>query len=249
MIVIPMAGLSSRFFKAGYKQPKYMLDAHGETLFAHAVKSFSRYFSSETFVFIIRDVYGTAEFVKNQIQLLGISHAEVVTLNEATRGQAETVYLGLKGQAKPNDEVLIFNIDTFRPGYQKPNFSGPTDGYLEVFKGSGDNWSFAKPLKQNSTLVQETAEKQAISDLCSTGLYHFAQFSDFEVAYLKQLAQPSENWAKGELYIAPMYNTLIAMGKQIHYQLIAPQEVYFCGVPQEYDDFVANGYAKIPPTT
>ncbi|EII5689729.1 capsular biosynthesis protein, partial [Vibrio parahaemolyticus] len=26
MIVIPMAGMSSRFFKAGYDKPKYMLE-------------------------------------------------------------------------------------------------------------------------------------------------------------------------------------------------------------------------------
>ncbi|EGR2739468.1 capsular biosynthesis protein, partial [Vibrio parahaemolyticus] len=29
MIVIPMAGMSSRFFKAGYDKPKYMLEATG----------------------------------------------------------------------------------------------------------------------------------------------------------------------------------------------------------------------------
>ncbi|RJG49546.1 glycosyltransferase family 2 protein [Motilimonas pumila] len=244
MIVIPMAGLSSRFFKAGYEKPKYMLLAHGETLFAHAVKSFSRYFKTETFVFIIRDVYATAEFVEEQVKLLGIAHADIFTLSEATRGQAETVYLGLKDRAAPDSELTIFNIDTFRPNYRKPTFNGTVDGYLEVFKGSGDNWSFAKPLNTDSTLVQETAEKQAISDLCSTGLYYFSRYADFESAYLKQLAEPTENWAKGELYIAPMYNTLIAMNKQVHYQLIDKQEVYFCGVPQEYDDFLANGYTK-----
>ncbi|EOA0230274.1 capsular biosynthesis protein, partial [Escherichia coli] len=36
MIVIPMAGLSSRFKKAGYVKPKYMLEAHGKTLFSHS---------------------------------------------------------------------------------------------------------------------------------------------------------------------------------------------------------------------
>ena len=44
MIVIPMAGLSSRFFKASYDIPKYMLTAHDESLFDHSVKSFSQYF-------------------------------------------------------------------------------------------------------------------------------------------------------------------------------------------------------------
>ncbi|ECR5117115.1 capsular biosynthesis protein, partial [Salmonella enterica] len=33
MIIIPMAGLSSRFFKAGYTKPKYELKAHDKTLF------------------------------------------------------------------------------------------------------------------------------------------------------------------------------------------------------------------------
>lgn len=33
MFIIPMAGLSSRFFKAGYTKPKYQLDLNGETVF------------------------------------------------------------------------------------------------------------------------------------------------------------------------------------------------------------------------
>ena len=38
-----MAGLSSRFAKAGYKVPKYMLDIDGNSVFYHAVSSFKRY--------------------------------------------------------------------------------------------------------------------------------------------------------------------------------------------------------------
>ena len=56
MIVIPMAGLSSRFTKAGYDKPKYMLEAFGRSLFWHAVSSFSNYFDSEDFLFIARDI-------------------------------------------------------------------------------------------------------------------------------------------------------------------------------------------------
>ncbi len=51
MIIIPIAGLSSRFFKAGYAQPKYMLDAHGMSLF-DACKQLQTYFSTETLLFI-----------------------------------------------------------------------------------------------------------------------------------------------------------------------------------------------------
>ncbi|EDP5982441.1 capsular biosynthesis protein, partial [Campylobacter jejuni] len=37
IIIFPMAGLSSRFTKAGYDKPKYMLDLKGNSVFFHAV--------------------------------------------------------------------------------------------------------------------------------------------------------------------------------------------------------------------
>lgn len=238
MIVIPMAGLSSRFFKAGYKKPKYMLEAHGVSLFDHAVRSFEAYFNTEPFLFIVRDVYQTPEFVNQRVAALGITSFEVITLNEETRGQAETVYLGLKqSKIDKNQSVTIFNIDTFRPNFIYPDLSKLGKGYLEVFRGSGDNWSFAKPRSIESSEVIETAEKQAISDLCCTGLYHFAHRYDFETAYEYYLTLPEEKWDKGELYIAPLYNYLIKKSC-IHYHLIERDEVIFCGTPDEYYNFM-----------
>lgn len=240
MIIIPMAGLSSRFFKAGYTQPKYMLDAHGMSLFDHAVSSFKAYFSTETFLFIVRDVYQTPTFVEQRAKALGIQSFSIVTLTQETRGQAETVYLGLQQIDQDKSQpITIFNIDTFRPDFIYPDLSLLGQGYLEVFKGSGDNWSFAKPRSAHSTEVVETAEKRAISDLCCTGLYHFSNQQDFETAYQHYLALPQEEWEKGELYIAPMYNFLINNNQSIHYHLIDREDVIFCGIPSEYDDFKA----------
>ncbi|WP_318495747.1 glycosyltransferase family 2 protein [Photobacterium leiognathi] len=238
MIIIPMAGLSSRFFKAGYTKPKYMLEAHGISLFDHAVNSFRAYFKTETFLFIVRDAYDTFDFVENRIKALGIISFHIVVLQEETRGQAETVYLGLQNLSMNDFEpITVFNIDTFRPNFQYPDLTQLGDGYLEVFQGSGDNWSFAKPKNSESTEVSETAEKRAISDLCCTGLYHFAHTKDFIEAFDFYTQLPPEMWDKNELYIAPMYNYLINNNKSIHYHLIKREEVIFCGVPSEYDDF------------
>ena len=57
MIIIPMAGLSSRFFNAGFKEPKYKLRAHGKTLFEWSVKTFEKLYQTEKFIFICRDVF------------------------------------------------------------------------------------------------------------------------------------------------------------------------------------------------
>ncbi|MCD9537588.1 glycosyltransferase family 2 protein [Photobacterium carnosum] len=237
MIVIPMAGLSSRFFNAGYTQPKYMLEAHNESLFDHAVNSFAALFETELFVFIIRDVYQTRQFVETRINALGIKQFHITVLNQETRGQAETVALGLT-EINYQGPITIFNIDTFRPHFNYPDLTMLGDGYLEVFEGSGDNWSFAKPEKIGSTQVIETAEKRPISNLCCTGLYYFADINDFHYAYNNYISQPISEWEKGELYVAPLYNALISKGKKIHYHQIDREQVIFCGVPQEYLDFL-----------
>ncbi|OEF29480.1 glycosyltransferase family 2 protein [Vibrio rumoiensis] len=238
MIVIPMAGLSSRFFKAGFNQPKYMLEAHGKSLFDHAVCSFEAYFTTEHFIFIVRDVHQTPRYVQQRCHALGIKNVTIITLNEETRGQAETVYLGLKDIESTSELITVFNIDTFRPDFQFPEAIDQWDGYLEVFSGQGDNWSFAKPMSSSSTQVIETAEKRAISNLCCTGLYYFKSIVQYKEAYLAYLDLPQEQWEKGELYIAPLYNYLIKNGNKIHYHLIPRNEVIFCGVPDEYYDFL-----------
>ncbi len=239
-IIIPMAGLSSRFTKAGYTLPKYMLYAGGKSLFSHAVESFKHYFKTTRFVFIARDIFDTGTFIKEECKLLGIEDFEVVTLQAPTKGQAETVLMGVKN-AKLTDEesILIFNIDTFRSGFTFPAKLNEWDGYLECFEGNGANWSYAKTEDgtQNSKVI-ETAEKREISKFCSTGIYYFKRAADFLYAY-KENEIHTIGGLK-ELYVAPLYNYLINKGKNIRVVIIKRAEVVFCGVPEEYVDYLRN---------
>ena len=248
MIVIPMAGLSRRFAEAGYAAPKYMLPAHGQSVFAHAVRSFGAYFDKLPFLFVVRDVANTPEFVRRECRALGIADFRIAVLDAATRGQAETVANGFAGCTVQADEpVTIFNIDTIRPNFSFPSFVGQTDGYLEVFRGSGANWSYVRPRAPGSDVAAETAEKRAISDLCCTGLYHFASAQLFQLAYDAYLAE-FETSAAGhppELYVAPMFNRLIERGYTVRFAVIDADQVVFCGVPSEYEAFRQDG-AGVP---
>lgn len=238
MIVVPMAGLSRRFTEAGYTVPKYMLPAHGKTLFDHAVESFAALFETETFLFICRDVADTPAFVEASCLKLGIRSHRCVVLDGPTSGQAETVAIGLKRGAVSGDAaVTIFNIDTFRPGYTYPPEIS-ADGYLEVFRGKGANWSYVRPAADNSGKVLETTEKVPISDLCCTGLYHFRSADLYLSAFHDFASAEARKLGLTELYVAPMYNQLIRAGADIRYHLIAKDEVIFCGVPTEYDTFL-----------
>jgi hypothetical protein len=238
MIVIPMAGLSKRFAEAGYSRPKYMLPLAGKSVFDHAVESFRSLFDQEQFLFIVRDIENSPAFVEGSCATLGLRNAQIAMLEAPTAGQAETVELGLRVAANDGDVPLtIFNIDTFRPNFRFPTdtWFRNSDGYLEVFRGEGANWSYVRPSANEPNLALETAEKRPISDLCCTGLYHFAKTSQFLAAVAEEHRNPSSR----ELYVAPLYNHLIGKGARIHYQLIQPEEVVFCGVPAEYRRLLA----------
>ncbi|MGL1101903.1 capsular biosynthesis protein [Vibrio vulnificus] len=241
MIIIPMAGMSSRFFNAGYKKPKYMLEKNETSMFEYSVGSFRQYFQSEPFLFIIKDLYHTRSFVEEKAKILGIKKYYVCVLDKDTRGQAETVFLGLKDKAleeiSEEEPITIFNIDTFRPNFSYPDLKNFDYGYLEVFQGEGENWSFAKPKDNNTTEVSLTAEKKQISNLCSTGLYYFAKKKFFLEAFCDYVSRPEIEWERGELYVAPLYNYLINKGYKIHFNKIEKSDVIFCGTPKEYVEF------------
>ncbi len=237
MIVIAMGGLSRRFQVAGYENPKYMLPLWGSTCFDYAIGSFRSCFETEPFVFVARTVADTPEFVRARTAALGIRDVRIVPLDAVTAGQAETVEIGLDAVgADAETPVTIFNIDTFRPGFRHPEI--PTgDGYLEVFRGSGDNWSFVDPAEEGDRTVRRTTEKEPVSDLCCTGLYTFRRADDFREA----LAIDRRSQRRlPELYVAPIYNHLIARGADIRYVEIPRDEVIFCGVPAEYEELVGQ---------
>jgi NDP-sugar pyrophosphorylase family protein len=237
-----MAGLSSRFRKAGYTLPKYMLEAHGITLFEHSVESFQKYFSTEKFLFIALDVFNTKQFIEEKVNLMKIKNYEIAILEQPTRGQAETVFLGLNNSSILDEPITIFNIDTFRPNFQFPTEFDikQVDGYLETFIGEGKNWSNVLPVEEGSNKVQLTAEKKEISHYCCTGLYYWKSSKDFCRIFEKYLKKSLEEVDAGEYYIAPMYNDLIEEGKDIRFSIINKSDVIFCGVPSEYQDFLSK---------
>jgi len=229
-IIIPMAGFSQRFLNEGYTLPKYMLYAGQKSIFNLAISSFEKYFETVKFLFVARNLYDTKCFIESECKLMRIINYKVIILEEPTRGQAETVFFGLiSGQIPDTENILIFNIDTIRKNYLLPEYLLKYDGYLEVFKGNGKNWSYAEPYDSISQKVKRTAEKEEISELCSTGLYYFKSKKDFCEAFNESCEEFNT-----ELYVAPLYNNLIKNGKEIYFDLIKRDEVVFTGIPTEY---------------
>ena len=105
-------------------------------------------------------------------------------------------------------------------------------GYLEVFVGDGDHWSFIEPSSNN--FVKRTTEKIRISNLCSNGLYYFYSITLFNETFERYKTINNYN----ELYVAPMYNLLIENNLLVKYVLLEKNETIFSGTPEEYEDLI-----------
>ncbi|CAN5208790.1 glycosyltransferase family 2 protein [soil metagenome] len=231
MIVFPMAGLSSRFTRAGYNRPKWMLLLAGRPLFDWSLMGFRENLEHETCVIIHLESPDVSTFVRERTRTLGIRNVEFVSLAAPTRGQADTVATGLARIGAPADEALtIFNVDTIRPDYRPAPILDTCDGWLECFEGQGDHWSFARPLAAGSDRVVEVTEKVRVSPYCSTGLYWFRSAGLFMDAF----ADGQGELSAGELYVAPLYQKLIADGRDVRFGVIQPEDIFFSGTPDEY---------------
>lgn len=225
-----MLGRSSRFINAGYSIPKYQLPLGGETVFSKSIKSFERYFQEMPFLFIVRKDYKSAEFVSQEVSRMGLKDYKIVEFSIETRGQAESVEIGTRDYAG-STSILIFNIDTIRLNFKMPEENILGDGFLEVFEGEGDGWSFIEPGRNNSVI--RTTEKLRISNLCSNGLYYFKKLSQFRSAFYGSISD--KDTLNGEFYVAPLYNRLIKEGLDIKYRLVPQKEILHCGVPLDYE--------------
>ena len=229
-IVIPMAGESSRFLKADMG-PKYTLPIRPlETLFDVSLRSFEKWFDTANFVIVVKDDFGY-EFADEHMKYLNVKNYKIVNLNTLTRGQAESVYLGLKEVVSDDlsDELMIFNIDTIRHNLELPD-DEIWDTLFDAFydENATNEWSFAKT-KDDSLDIIQTAEKDKISNWCSTGLYIFRSIWLYVDAYERAIKDDSYNF-----YIAPLYNKMKGMTNKI---LVCPKEnVDFAGTPGQYHE-------------
>ena len=240
MIVFPMMGRSRRFLEAGYNTHKYMLPLWGGSVFSNVVSGFESCFQNHEFVFVVPDDPMITAFVEKQLKKLQIANHRIVKLLHPTSGQLETVYLATK-DLDVNEPITIFNVDTVRNGFTTPEVAENCDGYIEVFKRSGDHWSFI--LADENQRVIRVAEKARISDLCSTGLYHFYDINLFNEYAGK--AVRSDIRANGELYIAPIYQLMVDDGLDIVAVPADPVQIFLAGLPDEYET-LCQSYSERP---
>lgn len=242
-VVITMGGLGSRFRKAGYTVPKYMIEAKGKTLFEWSLISLEGYTDRvDKYVFLAMedetvDVEG---FVRGKCAELGITNYELILLDHLTDGQATTALLANQ-YWDPAHALLVYNIDTYVEAGEMNWQELKGDGFIPCFQADGDHWSFVR--LDDAGRVVEIKEKQRISPYCTLGAYYFKTCELYETLYHEYYDVPRDDLVNGEKYIAPLYDYLLSKGGDIYISDIAPERVHVLGTPEELEAFLKEGDA------
>lgn len=238
-IVITMAGLGSRFRKAGFAMPKYQIEAKGKTLFDWSLSSLKGYaLAAGSYIFIVKkeQKYDAEQFVREHCKKLGITDYHIVLIDYLTDGQAATAMLA-KPFWNPDHGMLIYNIDTYVEPGQMNAAELKGDGFIPCFQGEGDHWSFVR-LDAAGKAV-EVREKERISDFCTLGAYYFKSCRLYETLY-HEYYDAGQHLEKGEKYVAPLYNYLISKGGSVYISNVAPRYVHVLGTPEELQQFLGE---------
>lgn len=239
-IIITMAGVGSRFKKAGFSQPKYMISVKGKTLFQWSMDSLLDFNKLDTkYIFVVNKNDGARVFIEKNIKEYNIRNYTIVELIEQTDGQATSCFLALK-ECNECSPILIYNIDTYIEPYKLRLEDISGDGFIPCFYGEGDHWSFVKTDNQQNVI--EVREKIRISNNCTIGAYYFKSANLYKDLYNEYYIKGGR-YEMNERYIAPMYNLMLKRGDKVCICNIDSKFVHILGTPEELRIFEL-GYEK-----
>ena len=244
-VVIPMAGNGFRFREKGYTDSKPFIQVFDKPMVHRVIRNLTcAYDVNFKFILIcLRDDYEKYNF-DNFKYVVGHNNIEIVVLDKITDGAAQTI-LSAKKFIDNEEPLWMMNCDQLiisQPHIQLPTIGVSIDGKgkdkiedidggMLCFKGSGNDWSYAKVGKDG--YVEEVAEKKQISNDATAGYYYWSKGSDF-VKYAKQMIEENDR-TNGEFYLAPVYNWAIRDGKK--FKISHVPKVYELGTPEYLDEF------------
>ena len=235
-IVIPMAGLGSRFSAAGFEKPKPFIDVSGKAMIVRVLENLA--YQNARYILIARK-----EHIQKESELVNeikkSYNVDIITIDEVTEGTACTV-LAAKDFINNDDPLVIANSDQIVDinfyDFVDDSLNRNLDGSILTFIDEKKNpkWSFAKINKNQ--MVTKVKEKQPISKYATVGIYMFNKGRYFIDGVADMIT--SNDRVNGEFYTCPVYNYLISDRLQIGIYDIDPTLMHGIGTPEDLDKYL-----------
>jgi dTDP-glucose pyrophosphorylase len=235
-ILIPMAGLGSRFRIAGYTDPKPFINIKGKTMIERVLDNLC--VPNAHYILIAReeDITKRTELVKSIEQKY---NARFIAINQLTEGTACTVLFARKliNNDIPllianSDQIVDFDINSFIADADSRRLDGSILTFIDEEKNP--KWSFAKV--DENELVVEVQEKKPISEFATVGIYFFKKGKTFVDAAIDMIIQNDRT--NNEFYTCPTYNYAIKNGCKVGVFNILQNKMHGIGTPEDLEKYL-----------
>jgi NDP-sugar pyrophosphorylase family protein len=213
IVIIPMAGLGTRFSDEGFTVPKPLIKVSGKSLIEHSIESLG---IDAKYIFITRK-YDKKEHNTELSEILSriCPNHEEICIDYITKGAVETCLLGSEF-IDENLPLIITNCDqrlNWDPVAFLEHASKPSvDGSVVTYNSTNPKNSFA--IIEND-VVTEVVEKKAVSNNALVGIHYWKRSEDF-LKSGRLLVEDFCKTGRPECYVSETYNYLIRDRKTIN---------------------------------
>jgi len=233
-VLIPMAGLGSRFADAGYSFPKPLIEVNGKPMIERVVESLG---IEANYIYVSMQEH--VEKYNLMFMLDKITPGcHLISTPVLTGGAAQTCLLAR--ELINNDEPLIIANSDQIVDWDSRDFMyhmnvKNADAGIATFTSTHPKWSYAR-IASDTGLVLEVAEKKPISNHATVGIYYWKHGSDF-VKYAEQMMEKNIT-VNGEFYTAPVFNEAINDGKRVYAMHV--NKMWGVGTPEDLNNYLRS---------
>lgn len=232
-ILLPCAGMGSRFIKAGYTLPKPLIGVNGQPMLQAVVENLN---IDAHYIFIVQKAHYNAYNLGTLLPLIAPG-CSIIQTNGITEGAACTTLLA-KDLVDNDKHLLIANSDQFLEwdscDFMYSAIASNSDGGILTFEDDDQKWSYARLNEQGN--VVEVAEKKVISNNATVGIYYWNKGSEY-IKYAEQMIYKNIR-VNNEFYVCPVFNEAIKDNKKI--KIYNVNKMWGLGTPEDLNFFLQN---------
>lgn len=229
-VLIPMAGLGSRFVEKGYSLPKPLIKIFNKPMIQLVIDSLD---IDGNYIFVVQKEHRVKYHLDDVLDEMAPG-CSIVEIDGLTDGAARTT-LFAKELINNDTPLVIANSDqvVVWHSFEFTKALTTSDGVLALFKADDPKWSYSKI---NNALISQVAEKKVISNNANVGIYGWSKGSDY-VKYAEQMIDKNIR-TNNEFYVAPVYNEAIDDGKRFTPYFV--EEMHGVGTPEDMNDYISK---------
>lgn len=195
-IIIPAAGLGSRFRNSEFANEKPLISWNGRPMLQHVIDNLSH---KDTTITIVKQKRFNFSIQSPNINIIDIDYL--------TDGPATTAFIA-KDLVDPEEPLIVTNCDQIIRDWNQDiflDYAKNYDGVLGCFISDKAHNSYV--LVNSDNLVVDVKEKVVISNIASNGLHFWKKAKLFFESYRQM--KLSHDTTNDEYYVAPSYKYLI----------------------------------------